>query len=778
MIVMKTKLNELVFKRNSLRLQAQLVQERILHKTQRWSVRKLFNQFYLPTLRSTITLVFIVFTLAVFIHFGQFMLPNIHLPVIYQETRQFQIIINVLTGISGIIFSLVIFIAQSMRDDDLKDKARVLLKESFLYPLTLSLILILVSFLWGNVNYFSYVVVIALAIATIIAIFNIISMLMSKHKYYNKRLLLLQERLDEFMYINCLEYIGNTLLNTNLKQKNIRLKYHPTPFVTFNKSDFYLFDTDKDGLIVDIRIDKLIEFSDYIDNLANLQNLRWESLKDEAGTHHLSSDRTYTPFKNRFILNRFHDVISLSSNNRCLIAIDRRLELTHEQFLHLSSLINQTFIIEKGTNFSELIHYELEHVFDQLQETIEHRMLGKLEELLQLHLTLTESYFVFMQNINHQLDISGIDHTDEHLKDFFTTDYMHDEDVTTEDWLRWQQLKWLVISWRDIQKKAHKMGDTSLIRVIAYFPLKVSLLAIKYRNIDGFREFSSFLPAFTSSAIHDDISVNKYLLGKYCSTALIQIKEVFHFIIENYAKSPDVDFNLLKNSLIHCLVLCISVLQNMYIGDRDAFIQHNCFKQELNAFELYLKQQISETMVSEADKTALQNAIKTKCKLLSFYIESMYAIAFLDTNLIKNILSVNKLFKNIDDQTGNWLILTDLLHTSCKSNTRNLFGWKLWNVSINVDDIQPSVVLNILDIVGFYFTLSTIRFCSKSSELQYSNLEKELAEHKFRKLSYTINFEKYLILVRQFYKETLKQDLDQSVINQARNICQKIGYLD
>ncbi len=63
-------------------------------------------------------------------------------------------LIAIHAGIATIIFALIIFIAESLRDENMRDEARVLLKVSNLYSLVL--IEIIVFFFFFPLNYIAY----------------------------------------------------------------------------------------------------------------------------------------------------------------------------------------------------------------------------------------------------------------------------------------------------------------------------------------------------------------------------------------------------------------------------------------------------------------------------------------------------------------------------------------------------------------------------------------------------------------------------------------------
>jgi len=64
------------------------------------------------------------------------------------DSSYYQNLIAIHAGIGVIIFALVIFIAESLRGDETNDRARVLLKESYLFPLAVAEILVFLIFIF------------------------------------------------------------------------------------------------------------------------------------------------------------------------------------------------------------------------------------------------------------------------------------------------------------------------------------------------------------------------------------------------------------------------------------------------------------------------------------------------------------------------------------------------------------------------------------------------------------------------------------------------------
>lgn len=167
-----------------------------------------FSQIYVPSLHSFL-IVFVPFLLLLFLSRCQ----KLNIPLIQEPPTN---LIAIHAGIAVIIFALIIFIAQSLRDDEIKDKARVLLKVSFLYPLVVSTILSFFIYLFGNINLLGLLPLLFIGVFTIVSLSNLIHVLLYKSRFFQERVRLLKDRLKRSIHLAINERLGNQILLKNL----------------------------------------------------------------------------------------------------------------------------------------------------------------------------------------------------------------------------------------------------------------------------------------------------------------------------------------------------------------------------------------------------------------------------------------------------------------------------------------------------------------------------------------------------------------------------------
>lgn len=141
-----------------------------------------FNQLYWP---SPYSLFFIFGIWLVFFILTFFTQLNIGWIIDINE------LVAIHAGISAIIFALIIFIAQNA--NEYEDKIRVLLKETFLFPLLIATIFGFFNFISGKVSLGSYLFTFLICAFLIFSVYNLISILLDKHLYFTTYLNLIYD---------------------------------------------------------------------------------------------------------------------------------------------------------------------------------------------------------------------------------------------------------------------------------------------------------------------------------------------------------------------------------------------------------------------------------------------------------------------------------------------------------------------------------------------------------------------------------------------------------
>jgi len=461
---------------------------------------------YFPSLKSF--LVILIFPAVFFIlaHLGQLLdwlgwhkLDFLVFRNLSLDSNHYQNLIAIHAGIGAIIFALVIFIAESLRDDEAKDRARVLLKESYLFPLAVTEILIFFLFIWGDVSFWSVVPVIAIGLFTIWSLSRIITVLLSKYRFAQKRAELLKERLQQSIDLAIDERFGNNILFSKLNEKEIKLEFYP--FLIDNQSEFYCFNAEKFGIVSDIDLRNLKEIADIVDSEARRNGFSFGgeekpefNVKNEDEVQK-SGSKTLPKNNRRYLMKKFHDVVD--ERYKTLICIDKKLLKDNRKLDELDSLVRSTFIIKPTDNFAEEIRYEISGVKDQFITAIVNKQIGRIEELVTLYIKLAEG---FLEHITKYGGGYSAEQARKERHSLFSG---------------WEQVRWLSSDIRALFEKAMRSHDREIIRNIAYLPIAIARRAIEKNDHYLFQEFIWFTELLYIFALKEnDKDLKSFLIDR------------------------------------------------------------------------------------------------------------------------------------------------------------------------------------------------------------------------------------------------------------------------
>jgi len=276
-------LNYLRAKQNkikSLNYYVEKEQKEIKAKNKIEKLKKALISIYIPSLSSFILVLIVTLISFIISHLLLNYLKNIiDVPVI-KTLNNHNALISIHAGIGTIIFALIIFVAENLRDKEGNYRARVLLREGFLFPLTVAEILVFFIFIFD---------------------------------------LAVKER------------IANNILFKKLDEEDIMLKFQYFPID--DESNYYIFNIDKKGVISDIDIEKLKDFAEIIEKEAKsngysfskndkyIKNLN--TMNKTESMNDINQFEEYETNKHRYLKCKFSDMVNENNNN--LIYIEKKL---------------------------------------------------------------------------------------------------------------------------------------------------------------------------------------------------------------------------------------------------------------------------------------------------------------------------------------------------------------------------------------------------------------------------------------------------------------------
>jgi hypothetical protein len=490
---------------------------------------KFVSIMYLPSWESAV-LIFVISAAVFWVSHTEIftVFPN---SLKYGEDNHYQNLIAIHAGIGAIIFALLIFVAESLREDETKDRARVLVKESFLFPLTVGEIAGFFIFIWGNVNFLAILAPLVMAILTIISLSRLLLVLLSKARFAKKRVQLLKDRIKRSIDLAITERYGNSILLQKLGQGGIELQYNPFSLDSDEKIDRYSFYSDKAGVITNIRLNKLNEFAKILEGEANKNGFSF--YKDKAKPDQSSPSRDaplleavagkFEHADRQFLHKKFRDRTEQADD--ILISVEKKIIKDPNVLTGLTKLAKEGFVIKKQDNFSEEIKLEIDGLKDQFIQAIDEKKLGKIDEAIKTYINISETFL-------EALNACGGGYTYEQAQKERTTIFSG-----------WNEIRWLSESIREIYIKAIQSHDPRIIQKVAHLPLAIAIRAINTGDQYVYQEFVSFPGILYRSGLKEEKKDTQDLMFEL---SWLYLKEMSDYYIEYQLKRKANDVNLIK----------------------------------------------------------------------------------------------------------------------------------------------------------------------------------------------------------------------------------------
>ena len=446
------------------------------------------EQFYLPSL-SSLGIILVLFT--IIFYFGHRDIPYKSFLEINTwkqankalvEKESLTNAIAILTGLAAVVFALVIFVAESIRDNKSYEQKRVLLKVSNLWLLITLTTLSLLNFLWFKATVLSLVLPFSVAVLVIVSLWNVISMLLDVDKQKKSQVKFLKERIERSMYESIRERIGNTiLLNKVGKDKEIKIDYTLSKrWIANSIEDYFYIESDKDGWLADINFRKLRELTGLLEESAQrlgfsiyTETLPSSGRSEASGTHR--SQEGSMPVKTVFLLKRYGEYLSASDReSRLILALPKEFQQDNKLVRHVRSEIDSIFLFRKGEPVSATFRKELQGTKEQLVAAIKSTSVASVEELKQVYIDIAETFLTILTRFGGGYSV---------------------EQAKTESGNiieGWNEVRWLNEDIHELMSVAIETRNKNVITEIIYLPIAIASRALDAKDHLLFQDFTRF----------------------------------------------------------------------------------------------------------------------------------------------------------------------------------------------------------------------------------------------------------------------------------------------
>lgn len=551
-------------------------------------------------------------------------------------------LVSVHSGVGAIIFALLIFVAESLREEDSKDRARVLLRESMLFPLTLSGLLVFFVFLFGKVNYIAVLPVFGVGVFTIWSVYKTVAILLNRTEFAKMRCKVLRERLRQSLTLSIRARFGRDIF---LKKIGVDKKAVYQPTLLPKKHGRTVFTQKKYGVVVDIDFCALREIVDIINGTyyegrilpemsTDINKISEEAIRAQEG-------------QKLFINTMFYEQVYPES---ILCYVDG--ELNGPDLKEIQLIVERAFDVRPAHGISDEVRNEVAGIKDQMLDAISSGHTGKVEELYQIYLELCDE---FAESLSR-----------------YSGNYSQEQAERETKMMGggWVEVEWLK---RDINEVFHKAIESENLAVaseIIYLPVAISIKAIEHKDFYIFQTFigfSRFLYEYATQVKNEKFK--EYLYDR----AWRHLVEIAHYVIQPKIRNcsevnSKEEIGALKGFAFNLFIVFQGMLKNA-LDNRDL---HNfeSFKKAASGLFDYLGDS------DEEDANLVCKEISAKRQQLFFHLASW----ILDQ---KDVLgdTFQDFFRIVDSEIESNVSKIDALFWQTHTReAEDFWGWSLWEL--------------------------------------------------------------------------------------------------
>jgi hypothetical protein len=449
---------------------------------------------YLPSITWLMLVILILLLLFIFSHSGVPYGNIFYLQKWYEFAgrtigpNELSNVVSIIGGFGAIVFVLIIFIAESIRETRNYEQKRILLKVSALWLLITFTTLSLLNFLWFKVTVLGLILPVFIAFGIIYSFWRVIRVLIDPQILEENRIKLLKDRMKRIILDSVRERIGNNILLGRIGQdKDIKIEY------TFSKQwldkgagDYFFIESIEDGWLSDINLLELAKLVKKLENVAqrlgfSLHLGSTPSLDGGAKDEIVKQSKSQPERTQKvYLLKRYGEQLPPSSifteDSKVILALPREFNRVPGLIDYVRNLTPRIFRFKKTEPSSNLFRRELQNTKDQFVAAIRSESLGSIEELKKTYLDLAET---FLETI-HQFG-GG-----------FSAEQARKERGNIFE--GWNEIRWLRGDIRELIIVATETNNRDIISDIASLPVSIAIRAIQAKDHFLFQEFVGYSP--------------------------------------------------------------------------------------------------------------------------------------------------------------------------------------------------------------------------------------------------------------------------------------------
>ena len=406
------------------------------------------------------------------------------------------------TGIALIFIPVTIFVVglSSRRSSSGVTVAEILLRRVYLFPLTILIMGIVVSF---SVITSAGVALFFIAITLLLSgycIFQVIRLLLDEQSLRRGGIQLLQDVVRRSINLALDERIGKNLEIKALE--DLPIDYSPFGLGEDPMTTYTIHATDE-GFIQDVFLDRLRDFAVELERFANSNGFAYEEkrvLESEGGAEESTvghANIRELEVENRRSLKKLYaDQITNDSN--VLITFPRKLVPDEADRQRLSEIARSAFKIKPRVSYSERISGYLGEVKDEAILALRDKRTYNLESLLEAHVSVAQTFLTEMQNAGGGYSFEQAQREEAALLS-----------------RGWDEVKWISEDLAEIHRIGCRSGDMKVVTLVASAPYHIAYAAIRARDHLLFREFTPFpVRLYDAALVEKAGTMREYLVDR------------------------------------------------------------------------------------------------------------------------------------------------------------------------------------------------------------------------------------------------------------------------
>jgi hypothetical protein len=425
-----------------------------------------------------------------------------------ERSKTQELIVGTFTGLAVVIIALIVFVAESIRDNKDTERKQILARKSQLWPLGVAATLIPFGFLWSSARGLTILLEIVVATVTLTSFAGVIRALFDPEVQATDRLKTLRKRVGGMISDSARVRIGNSILFEQLgPSKNIdTFQYRSRGWL--DDEDCQFVSASMEGWLGDIQLDELRKLGDRLDRYAR-ENLGFALRQSGPDIQPATSGGGPTgaasqalKVQKAYLLKRYREEIPPDSifygKHRAIFALPERLAQSQEVLADINASIAHIFRFTRDEPSSVAIHREMQGTKDRLAQAIRDKALGEIDDLRQTYLNIAEEFLTKL------VELGG----------GYTAEQARQERGNIFE--SWTEIRWLQDDLRELIIIASDAGNTDVLSKIAFLPFAIATRAVQARDHFLFQQFFQFAPFlyFIGAEKEEGSSVRPWLIDK------------------------------------------------------------------------------------------------------------------------------------------------------------------------------------------------------------------------------------------------------------------------